>query len=323
MRCLALAQAWQDAGGQAVFAFAAMPSMLEHRFLSEGFAVVRMPVSAATSEDAESTIEIARQRGATWVIVDGDHFDSSFLHRVRSAGLHLFLVDDFAARDSYPADLILNPNSGAEEASYRKRAATARLCLGESYVLLRREFSSRPASRAFPEEGLRVLVTLGGSDPENLSVEIVQALKKVPGCKVTAVAGPGHKHPAELQQLGSASVRVLVNPSDMRAVMEDADLAIIAAGGTLWELLYMECVVLSYARNPVQARAVVHLAERGAVRNMGSTQDLDEGELVAAVTELGQSRALREQMAKMGRQTVDGQGCLRVLEILREQGVCE
>src|SRR3984957_5352884 len=163
MRCLALAQAWQDAGGQAIFVFAELPALLEKRLESEGFGVVRTMVKAGSPDDADSIIEIAREQSVAWVIVDGDRFDSVFLDRVRSAGLHLLLVDDFARRESFPADLSVNPNMGAEEKLYREKGSLARLCLGESYVLLRREFRSRPPSRVCPDRGCRVLVTLGGS----------------------------------------------------------------------------------------------------------------------------------------------------------------
>ncbi|HEY4905387.1 MAG TPA: UDP-2,4-diacetamido-2,4,6-trideoxy-beta-L-altropyranose hydrolase [Candidatus Sulfotelmatobacter sp.] len=319
MRCLALAQAWQDAGGQAIFVFAELPALLEKRLESEGFGVVRTMVKAGSPDDADSIIEIAREQSVAWVIVDGDRFDSVFLDRVRSAGLHLLLVDDFARRESFPADLIVNPNMGAEEKLYREKGSLARLCLGESYVLLRREFRSRPPSRVCPDRGCRVLVTLGGSDPEDLTFKIVEALSRLPDFEITAVAGPGHANPAALQSLASNHVRVLLNPLDMCEVMERTDIAIIAAGGTLWELLYMGCAVLSYARNPVQAQVIADLTKNGVVRNMGATKDLDERALAAAVVEIAESKILREKMARMGRQTIDGLGCSRVLRILRNQ----
>jgi UDP-2,4-diacetamido-2,4,6-trideoxy-beta-L-altropyranose hydrolase len=319
MRCLALAQAGQDAGGQAIFVFAEMPSLLEQRLHSEGFEVARISQTPASLADAEATIEIARKQGVAWVIVDGDRFDVAYIDRVRSAGLRLLLVDDFAKRDSFPADVVLNPNMGAEEALYRERGFPGRLCLGEPYVLLRREFLSHQASRICPAKACRVLVTLGGSDPEQLSFRIVEALTRVSGFEITVVAGPGHANPEALQLLVSQNVRVLLNPLDMREVMERTDIAIIAAGGTLWELLYMGCAVLSYARNPVQAQVIADLAQSGAVRDMGATKDLDERAMVDAVVTVAESKTLRENMARMGRQIIDGFGCSRVLHVLRDQ----
>jgi spore coat polysaccharide biosynthesis predicted glycosyltransferase SpsG len=320
MRCLALAQAWQDVGGNAAFAVADLPAALEQRIVSEGFSVVRVPAQAGTSGDAEFTADTAARQSVEWVVVDGDHFDVAFLGRVQSSSHLVLLIDDFARREAFPADLILNPNLGATELAYRSRNSNARLLVGQSYALLRREFTSWNGRRVFPEKGNRALVTLGGSDPENLTPQIVQALDDLNGYEITAVVGPGSIHAAGVYGLHSPNVRVVSNPPDMRLAMEQSDLAIIAAGGTLWELLFMQCVVLSYARNPVQASVIEYLHGAGAVRNMGATADFRGPALVAAVEELASSVSARKRMADVGRRTVDGEGAMRLMRALRTQG---
>ena len=317
MRCLALAQAWQDASGEAVFAVSDLPTALGQRIVSEGFSVERVPSKAGTLHDAEFAIALAQRHEPSWMVVDGDHFNVAFLDRVRSAGCRTLLLDDFAARASFPADLVLNPNLGATEEAYRSRGTTAPLLVGPSYALLRREFTSWSQSRTFPQHGGRVLVTLGGSDPENLTPQIVRALSEMDGYEITAVVGPGSIH-AGLQDLVSPRVRVVSNPPDMRRAMEQADLAVIAAGGTLWELLYMECIILSYARNAVQARVIEQLHRSGVIRNMGATADFKGPALVAAIKALAQSRAARNKMASLGRRIVDGKGATRVLHAMQE-----
>jgi UDP-2,4-diacetamido-2,4,6-trideoxy-beta-L-altropyranose hydrolase len=318
MRCLALAQAWQDDGGRAVFAVADLPATLERRLVTENFQVARLPGPSGSSQDAEATVNAARNRDATWVVVDGDLFSAPYLQQAKSSGARVLLVDDFAKREGFPADLILNPNFGATEAPYRQAGASARLLLGESYVMLRREFTSWHGKRSFPQNGRRILVTLGGSDPENLTATVAECLGRMPQYEITAVAGPGYPRRNELQRACSRGVRLISDPRNMREVMEGSDLAVIAAGGTLWELLYMGCAVLSYARNPVDSSVVEALAARRALCNMGSIGDFHCLALERAIKELGPSKERREQMAKVGSQTIDGKGALRVLSALRE-----
>ncbi|MBZ5679412.1 MAG: UDP-2,4-diacetamido-2,4,6-trideoxy-beta-L-altropyranose hydrolase [Acidobacteriia bacterium] len=320
MRCLALAQAWQDSGGDAVFAIAELPPAIEDRLAGEGLSIVRMPKSVGASEDADATVNLARERSAAWVVIDGDRFDEAFLQRVKSGVARVLLIDDFAERESFPADLILNPNLDATEESYRKRGTLAPLLLGEPYVMLRREFTAWRGQRSFPEEGRKILVTLGGSDPENLTPKIAEALGRLPSYEITVIAGPGYPYLRELERAGTPNVRVVFNAANMRERMERADLAVIVGGGTLWELLYMSCVVLSYSRNPVQFRVVQELEKRGAVCNLGPIGDFDGSALATALDELGRSRRLREQMANIGRQVVDGEGATRVLQALLERG---
>jgi len=61
----------------------------------------------------------------------------------------------------------------------------------------------------------------------------------------------------------------------MPALMAGSDIAIICAGGTLWELLYMGCAILSYARNQMQGDIIAALDARGAVCNLGLVDGFD------------------------------------------------
>jgi spore coat polysaccharide biosynthesis predicted glycosyltransferase SpsG len=107
----------------------------------------------------------------------------------------------------------------------------------------------------------------------------------------------------------------------MAEFMRDSDQAVIAAGGTLWELLSMGCAVLSYSRNIVQTRVVQALAHRGAVVDMGGTCHFDAAKLAVSVKELVDSRVARERMTNLGRSLVDGLGATRVVEAAQRSGV--
>ena len=76
MRCLALAQAWQDSGGHAVFAMATEAPVLQARIESEGMEAIRLPVEPGGADDAACTCDLARKLGARWVVVDGYQFDA-------------------------------------------------------------------------------------------------------------------------------------------------------------------------------------------------------------------------------------------------------
>lgn len=317
MRCLALAQAWQDAGGDAVFALAETTTGVQERLASEGIQCVQIGQAPGSAQDAEATATLARSRAATWVVVDGDRFSADFLLSLRSPDFRTLLVDDFAERTSYPVDLILNTNPGASPDSY-PGVGTERLLIGTRYLLLRREFTSCERDRNFPDVAKRILVTLGGTDPDNLAPRIVQALDRslAQDVQLTVVAGAGYPKLQELQHVRSARVRILVNPSNMPQIIAATDLAIIAAGGTLWELLYMGCAVLSYARNPVQARVVAALEGSGVVYNLGDPQFFDERSLIEPVERIAGSKVRRQEMATKGQGLIDGGGAHRVLQAM-------
>lgn len=318
MRCLALAQAWQDAGGRPVFAMAeSTPGMVE-RLKAEGMHWVPIDEIPGSKRDAEATAALARSTAASWVAVDGDRFGVSFLLSLRSADFCILLLDDFAERESYPVDLLLNMNLDAREDQYRQRGTDSRLLLGTRYVLLRSEFRALNRDRQFPDAGQRVLVTLGGTDPDNLAPQVVRALDRSAegGLQVTVVAGAGYPNLQLLREASSSRVRIVVNPGNMPEIIAGSDLAIIAAGGTLWELLYLGCAVLSYARNPVQARVIEGLERLGAVCNLGYAERFSDSVLWGAVETISGSKQRREEMAARGYEVVDGQGVHRVMRAM-------
>jgi UDP-2,4-diacetamido-2,4,6-trideoxy-beta-L-altropyranose hydrolase len=314
MRSLAVAEAWQDAGGTVSFAVAELPDGLLPRVTAEGASLRRVHAPPGTIEDARETVAEAHRLNADWVMIDGDRFRSDYLATVRAAGFRVLLIDDYADRESFPADLIVNPNLDDDEEPYRRRGATARLLLGPSYVSLRREFIETAEKREMRQTGNRILVSLGGSDPENLTPKIANSLAHCSDLDLTVIAGAGYDQFAELRKLNASNLRIVFNPANIAQFMKNSDQAIIAAGGTLWELLFMGCAVLSYSRNAVQARVVQGLSHRGVVVDMGEIRHFDPAKLAVSVKELVDSPMRRERMTNLGRTLVDGLGAIRVVE---------
>jgi spore coat polysaccharide biosynthesis predicted glycosyltransferase SpsG len=98
--------------------------------------------------------------------------------------------------------------------------------------------------------------------------------------------------------------------------MAQSDVAIIAAGGTLWELLYMSCPVLSFARNSVQGSILESLHKKGIVQNLGTPHQYQAARLARVIEEFANLPDQRARMSELGRQQVDGEGARRVCDVL-------
>ena len=140
MRCLALAQAWQDQGGECIFAMAESTEGAEERIRREKFEVIILAESPGSPQDAERVVELALARHAAWVVLDGYQFEVEHQRRLKAAGVKLLVVDDTAHVGAYAADLVLDQNAHATEDFYARRESYTQLLLGPRYALLRREF---------------------------------------------------------------------------------------------------------------------------------------------------------------------------------------
>ena len=321
MRCLALAQAWQDEGGSCVFALAEATPAVERRLRAEKCDISIVIAASGSQQDAACVVELAAKTHATWIVVDGYQFDVAYQRTLKAAGLRLLIVDDDARCGSYCADLVLDQGPDASESQYRNRETYTQLLLGTRYAMLRREFKAwREWRREIPPVAQRLLVTIGGSDPEGLTSRLIGALRETaaPGLATTVVVGGSNPRRAELERAndGARSIYLACDPPNMPELMAQSDLAVICAGGTLWELLYMGCASLIYVRDEGQRQTIASLQAMGAVHNMGAVWEFEESRLRGAISELASSSERRAEMAQLGRQIVDGEGPRRVLSQL-------
>lgn len=318
MRCLALGQAWQDAGGSVVFAMAMANDPIIERLRCEGIKVARLSEEPGSVADARATVQEALAADADWVVVDGYRFGGDYQQRLKDSGFRLLYLDDFGTCNHYWADFILNPNLHATDAPYCSREPYTQLLLGTRFALLRREFvSCRPWNREIPDAGRRLLITMGGGDPENVTLRVLQALSGLdtPGLEAVAVVGESHPQEAVLADAAAACpfhTKLKRGTTDMPALMAWADVAIAAGGSSCWELAFMKVpsVVLVLAEN--QESVARHLALSGACLNLGVYYDASPEAIAAAVKTLLHSPDIRSQMAESAARIVDGEGAQRV-----------
>lgn len=317
MRCLALAEAWQDAGGRAVFAMAEATPAIQARLAAESCEVASISHAAGTAEDASQTITFAGERKSDWIVVDGYQFTADYQCALKAAGFRVLFLDDYGHAQSYSADLVLNQNVHANEEMYGTIEPYTRLLLGPRYCLLRREFTSwRGWKREIAPIGSKVLVTMGGSDPGNVTATVIDALYQLSDVEVTVVVGGSNPHFESLQRStsqGDGRFRLLKSVANMPELMAQADVALAGAGTTCWEicLLQLPLVLIDLADNqkPI-ARALDAL---GAAVHLGNAGTVTEQQIAKRVTSLLASEAERAALSQRCGKLVDGRGSERVL----------
>ena len=303
MRCLALAQAWKRHGGDVMF-FGEIDDAIGARILKDGFGLctdfIRYPVGM-----------LVGTHGFDWVVVDGYEFGADYQQSLKDAGLHVLFIDDNVHAKSYCADLVLNQNIYAKDLVYPITSAGTRLLLGTDYALIREEFlRCRPKEKVLTNDP-HVLVTMGGADPDNVTLKIIKALNDT-SFHICIVVGGSNPHSAEILNAVSgaiAVVRVARNVQDMHNMMLWADFAISAGGSTCWELAFMgvPTLVTSIADN--QRANVTGLTEAGIMEALGE-------DIKGQIATFAVDHTKRAEMRVKGQKLVDGLGADRVVEAM-------
>jgi UDP-2,4-diacetamido-2,4,6-trideoxy-beta-L-altropyranose hydrolase len=320
MRCLALAQAWQDCGGHCFFAMAESTPAVEQRLRSERIEIEQINASVGTAEDAEETRNLAGKKNAVWVVVDGYRFGSAYQLAIKAAELKLFFVDDNVHAETYSADLVLNQNLHANASLYARREPCTHLLLGPRYAMLRREFRPwRKWRREIPARGRKILVTMGGSDVDNLTARVIEAVGRLsnPSRETVVLVGGSNQHLRSIQaSIQKESMRLITDANNVPEWMTWADVAVAGAGTTFWEMCFLGLpgILLVLAENQEGVAAAAD--KMGIAGSLGKGTEVSSSTIAGKLEELLDSNDLRASQSGKGRNLVDGRGSERVVAFL-------
>lgn len=321
MRCLALGQAWQERGGEVLFAGAGIHGALAEKVAKRGFTLARIQHPWPDSADMEEMAPLLMQHEeGGWLVLDGYHFGPEYQRALKKGGRKLLVLDDYAHLDTYEADLLVNQNISSAELSYHLPAAGQTLC-GPRYALLRREFRQCGELRGESDDPrpLHILITLGGADADNVTGTVLAACKGLPdeAIEVQVVLGPANPHGRKIEEVlagASFPCRLLRSVDNMAPLMAWADLAVTAGGSTCWELCFLGVPMLVIVVAENQLRVAEGLAAAGPAVHCGWAHELEEVRLCRDLHGLVTDRARRAAMSAAGKKLVDGLGALRVVE---------
>lgn len=321
MRCLALAEAWLDNGGEVFFVSAGSSPSLEERLKREGIGFIHINKGAGTPEDAEETVRIAQDLGAGWIAVDGYHFGAEYQKSIKDAGRSLLFIDDYGQADHYYADIVLNQNIYADMSFYPKYEPYTRFLLGTKFALIRKEFLNWSGwHRDIPEVARKILVTLGGGDPDNVTQKVIEAVKTIEVCdlEVIVVAGSFNPHIERIEESikNFPEFRLIKNAGNMPELMTWADVAISAGGSTSWELAFMgvPSVLIPIAEN--QKPVVNELQSLGIAHTIENNAGINPVKLAEILSAFLQSRKIRSGFSERMVRYIDGKGSLRILHTM-------
>ena len=332
MRCIALAQAWQDLSGNVTFLSHCDNDILCKRVIDEGFNLIPIDKPHPDPSDIIQTLSLLKHHALCsmpsappWYILDGYHFTPDYQKAIRENGYKLLIIDDMAHLDHYHADILLNQNIHASSLQYSCDRDTVKL-LGCKYVLLRREFWSWHGwKRTISKKARKILVTMGGGDPDNVTSKVIEAIKLLsnPNLEVRVVVGPSNPYLFELKHAilrAPCSIRFVVNTSNMPELMAWADVGILAGGSTCWEIAFMGLPTLIITISDNQVGIAEGLGSAGAAVDLSWHVNISVNQCARALEEILQDKNKRACLSEQGQEVINGKGRQNVMRaMLAEQ----
>ena len=265
------------------------------------------------------TLLVAEIKNSDVVIIDSYLAGKDFYENLSWHGRISLFIDD-TLRIEYPNGIILNGTINAETFPYKKKNGTDYL-LGSKFIPLRKEFWNIP-SRKHNQILTSVLITFGGQDNKNLTPAILRALSEAfPNIKKDVVIGSGFKNQSDIEKLADENTKLYYAPdaSGMRELMLSNDVAISAAGQTLYELAATGSPTIAIAVAENQRSNILEWKKKGFIIDPIFSSDVNFLRKIIELIESYKSISLRKKSGNAGRENVDGQGSLRAVQFVIEK----
>ena len=292
--------------------------------------IITLPAECSTGEELNRLHSIIKKEGIDILIIDSYSFDQDFLVELKNIAGRLVSIHDFAPFP-FPSDIVINGNIYAPELAYESLEGNTRFLLGTEYLLLREEFSHLP-ERRLNEKARRILVTVGGGDPLNLTPKIIKAVDNIDNycyknftnkdefkeeLELDVIIGPAFDNVDEIVAVVKEvklAVRLHFNVQRISQLMLDADLAVSAGGSTLYEMAVTGTPAIAILQADNQIQAAETLAEKGTIINLGMGDGLETEDITESLIELINNNSLRKKMSERGQKLVDGKGAERCVK---------
>lgn len=324
MRCLSLADALQEQGWEITFITA--EPYFQRLIQTRGYPCTVLGTAYDRMEEELSIfLPIIERERPELVILDSYFVTSQYMEAIRNIS-RLLYIDDLNAFD-YPADAVVNYNIYGPELPYPQNKT---YFLGPQYAPLRKEFQGL-SQRNTKDRVENVLVSTGGTDQYHVALHCAEYLREhLPRENMIfhLVLGAMNRDIVQLEQIAKdfSFIKLHRQVTDMCSLMLQCDVAISAAGTTLYELCACGVPAVTYILADNQIQGAQMFQKAGLMPCAGDIREdacfLER--LFELLNSLADDFAQRQRIAEQMQGAVDGRGAARLAEaILKQSGNTE
>jgi UDP-2,4-diacetamido-2,4,6-trideoxy-beta-L-altropyranose hydrolase len=314
-RCLALADAFADAGYEILFALrkgsldtAPDLTRYDHAELDGGEAEELDRLGILLTGKNSIFVLDHRERGAAYETV------------CRKFASRIVTITDFPDA-KHDCDVLVDQTIGRDAEEYASLVpANCKALTGAQHALVGKSFLSRRGEaeeRRRNNPGQRVLLAFGATDPFNYLGRLLPSLmEQTPDLSFTIAAGSRPLDDVKaLCETHTDRISVVRAAKDMPRAILEADLAVGLAGTSAWERCVLGVPAALFIPSDYYRLATERLAATGAGAIVGSN-DFDPAQASRKIVELAKSEATLAQMSARALALCDGEGASRIVNAL-------
>lgn len=318
-RCLNLAQSLRKKNCK-VFFVVDSNKIISNELKKRKFDYISIPITKTYSQKTAIFIKLLKNNFFDLCLIDMREYGENLSKKLFKNNVKHVLLDDAWCKRAY-ANIIFNGTNVKEYHDYEIVNKNSKLYLGPSYWILDKNFKkfAKKPSSIKPKKSFSIIISMGGSDPYNLTSSTSKSLLKIPNLELSIIIGSFFSHKNFLKKLIKSNQKISMYESsnEIWKIFSDADLVICNGGNTLFELACMGIPTLCIPTVKHEIKYAQEFNSNNCISNL-KLREKNPSKIRSSVLDLLNDTKLRKKMSIHSQRTIDGKGLNRVLKKILE-----
>ncbi len=314
MRCLSIAHAFADRKETVIFLTA--DHKADSLINDKGFKTICLETDWKNMNE-EPIGEILKKCQPDLAIIDSYCVTDQYVSEISRYTNSLY-IDDLNV-SIWDVDFLVNYNVFSNSMDYTGyRYGRTKVFIGPNYVPLREEFMGVPMHTIKPVTD--ILISAGGADPGRITEKLIKLCNKFEDFCFHFVIGELNQRKEEIKRNLPSNAILHINEQNMSKLMQKCDIAISAAGSTLYELCACGTPTITYTLADNQLCAAEEFDKQNLMINAGDCRDNDRfvNDIYSIMGDLIENMDRRRFMSVNMQTLVDGYGAERLATQISE-----
>jgi spore coat polysaccharide biosynthesis predicted glycosyltransferase SpsG len=248
----------------------------------------KLPYRTETISGEEQFVDFLKKCHPNIVILDVLDTGKEYIQQVKAQADFVVSFEDMGP-GAQLADLVINDLYTDFYPNKNHWYGVQNAILAQPFETVKRAKNLRPNIE-------HVLITFGGTDPQNLTKKALNALKLIDfKGKISVVVGPGYSHEKPKLEDFELQGTVLNSVDNMAMLMREVDIAVTSAGRTVTELMTLGIPTIVMCQNMREMRHT-HASSPFGVINLGLGEHLVTESIAPNIKMLMDNYAMRLEM---------------------------
>ncbi|KAF6244002.1 UDP-2,4-diacetamido-2,4,6-trideoxy-beta-L-altropyranose hydrolase [Nitrosopumilus sp. b1] len=316
-RCLTLAKQLKRKKIDIIFLIDKNKKII-NKLKASSFSYCLIPDKYSKINEHQFILKFLNQKNLHSIIIDMRQFGEKLSKILHENDKRVILIDDVWSKNIY-SDIFFNSTNVVNLDKYKIKNKSCQIYSGLKYYPINKNFLKyrKRFTDITDKDILTLVISMGGSDPNNLTYNLLKIIKDFNQIKINVILGPLYKNFKNLKSMikNSDNVCLIQTPKNIFKELSKGDVAITNGGNTLFEIIALRIpsiVIPSFKHEVFYAK---NFSKNKCIINLGFQQK-NKKVVYNALNKIIKNTKVRKDLHRSTSNLIDGNGLERMSKII-------